>query len=179
MSTSALLPEKLNFKKEEGYIQYSFKWWRLSHLGLAFFVLLWDGFLIFWHTIAWSQGEILMMAFASIHTLIGLVLTYSLIAQIFNRTDIVIDQDYLDIHKYPIPWMGNKSIPVSSIKQLFVKKSRMVKNGKVLYTHSLYAALPDRRKVKLLSREDDKEILHFLEKEIESVLKIEDRKMLD
>jgi hypothetical protein len=172
-----IFPEKLNYQRGDGYIQYSYKWWRPSHFALAFFVILWDGFLVFWHTTAWSQGEVLMMVFAILHTLVGIGLTYFLIAQIFNRTDVVIDQEYLDIHNYPIPWTGNRSIPVEDIGQLFVKDSKNIQNGKVNYTHSLYALLPGGKKQQLISREGDKEIINFLEKEIEIVLNIEDKKI--
>ncbi len=99
----------------------SWRWWRLQYVFLIFFCCAWDGFLVFWYSFAlFAHGPsgvfgMLMILFPIIHVAVGVGLTYFVIAAMFNRTWIVCDGDTLAIRHGPVPWAGNRSLPLHDL----------------------------------------------------------------
>lgn len=89
-------------------------------LGMVFFCVFWDGFLIVWYTAALGEnGNWFMAAFPIFHLAVGVGMTYSMIAHFFNRTEITLDDGELEVYQGPIPWPGNTTLKTGSILQLY------------------------------------------------------------
>jgi predicted Zn finger-like uncharacterized protein len=91
-------------------------WFQPALFGLAFFCVFWDGFLVFWYSMAFAQrpaGNMMWMPilFPLLHVAVGVVLTYSTVAGFLNSTRILIDGEFVHIRHQPVPWRGNLDLP--------------------------------------------------------------------
>lgn len=150
------------------------RWFHKGLLPMAFFCLLWDGFLLFWYWGALRGGAPVAMLLAPIvHVIAGVVLTCGLIAGLVNRTEITFDRRQLSVWHGPLPWWGNRRLPLSEVRQLYTKASNIKKNGRP--TYHLFYVTRDGRSKKLLSGLDAAETALFIEQQIEGWLNIPDQ----
>src|SRR5690606_5247899 len=90
----ATLPDWLRVGQGGGGLVFTRRWFQPVFLFLAFFCLMWDGFLVVWYGIAFAtlgtaKGPGLMMfVFPLIHVAVGVGLTYYTICGFFNRTEV-------------------------------------------------------------------------------------------
>lgn len=50
---------------------------------------------------------------------ISVGLTYFVVCTFFNRTVVSISHEFLEVKHGPLPWMGNRRIPVGEVAQLY------------------------------------------------------------
>jgi sporulation protein YlmC with PRC-barrel domain len=171
----AALPRRFQLEDDGTATRISWRWFRPSHLALAGFCVVWDGFLLVWYTIALSRSEWLMVVFPVLHVLAGLGLTYSTLAGFLNRTHIEVRRDELTIRHGPLPWRGNQTLSRRSLTQLYgeeiIQRSKGQRTGTV---YNLMALDREGRKVKLLTDLAEKEQVLYLEQALERRLGIED-----
>ncbi len=115
-----------------------------------------------------------MAAFGIIHAIVGIVLTYYLIAGYINKTVIEVNSMFLSVRHRPLPFLGNKKIQSQDIKQLYSKE--MIHRGKngINYTYEIHAVLDNDKRIKVVSGMPRSEQALFIEQEIEKYLKIRD-----
>ena len=143
-------------------------------IGLAIFCVFWDGFLFFWYWIALRTGAGKEMFLGPIlHVLVGAGITYGVLAGFINRTVISFDRQQLSVRHGPLPWWGNRAVPIREIRQLFTKESNVKKNG--ASTYNLFYTTADGRAKKLLSGLDSPDTVVFIEQQIEGWLNISDQ----
>lgn len=170
-----LLPQKFNVDKTYSELGISYSWFSPVIIFLAFFCFFWDGFLFVWYAIAFSQKEWFMALFATLHTLVGIGLTYYVIACFFNRTRIMVMFDKLIIQHGPVPLKKNHTIESKDIKQLYCKKEdTRGSRGRSSTTYEVHAELTSGEHIKLLDGLERFEEARYIEQEIEKFLKIED-----
>lgn len=129
--------------------------------------------MVVWMSIALTQGQWMMAAFGSIHATVGLGLIYFCVASFINKTDVSVDTNYLTVQHYPMPWLGSQKIRVHDISQLYCKEHiTRGKNGTNV-SYRLHAVLQNGRDRKLLSGLSDDNQARFIEREMESVLGLE------
>jgi hypothetical protein len=170
------VPMPARFRVEDlgGTLTIEYNWWTPAILFLVFFAVLWNGFMIGWHTIALSTGAWFMSAFGLLHTAVGVGLIYVCLACILNTTTIRVDTGELSIRHKPMPWRGNRSLNSRDIQQLYVKSHvSHSKNGSTT-TYQLHAVMSDGRREKLLTGLSEQDQALYLEQEIERHLRIED-----
>ncbi len=169
------MPKSLSIDRTGKSIKMTLSWYNVSVLFLASFCLFWDGFMVMWYLIALTQGEIIMALFGTIHAMIGLGMTYYCIACCFNTTVIELDGAYFRITHGPVPWWGNKELPLSKVKQLYT--TERVTRGKhgPNYTYKLNAIMSNGEKEELMSGLSEVEQALFLEQEAERFLGIDDQ----
>ncbi len=99
------------------------RWFHPSAFGLLFFCIFWDGFLVFWYAMAFNalfQGKgafvWVPILFPILHVAVGVGLTYTVVATILNKTQILVDGDTLHIRHRPILWGGNHDLPLAEIR---------------------------------------------------------------
>lgn len=166
-----MFDKKLNYYEDDYQFSASFKWFTPVAFFLLFFCIAWDSFLLFWYSIALSGNAPWIMAvFPILHVAAGIGLTYYTICLFFNRTDISIADQQLDIHHSPIPWWkGNVNLPTKDIKQIYVKeKINSNKNGGQTRSYVLNCKMMDGSDKKLLNvgvldAQQAKELEHRLE----------------
>lgn len=173
MSKIVPLPKNIEVLFDRETIIIRRKWFNPVAFFFAFFTLFWNGFMIFWMTMALSKGAWQMAAFGSLHACVGLGLAYFTLSSFINKTDVSIDPRHLTVRHYPLPWFGGKKIPVHSIKQIYAReKITRNKNGASV-SYPLYVITNDNKEEKLLSGLPEISQAKFVENEIEKVLGLE------
>ena len=144
-------------------------------IGLAFFCVLWDGFLAVWYVAAIASGEIAMILFPILHLAVGAAITYVVVASFLNRTRIEVAPDGLTIRHGPVPWRGNRTIAPFDLEQLYTKER--IHRGKrgTWNTYELWARVRGDPDAKLLSGLEDRDQALFIEGAVEERLRIADR----
>lgn len=151
------------------------RWFGPKFIFLIVFCALWDGFMLTWFGIAISQKQWTMAAFGTIHGLVGVGLTYYLIAGLLNSTTITVLNGLLKIVHGPVRVPGNREIKADALQQLYTKQVvHHSKNG-VSIGYELRAKTADGRDEKLLGSLDKQEQSLFIEQQIEEFLGITDR----
>jgi hypothetical protein len=138
--------------REEGSVTVVRRWFSPHIIFLAFFCIVWDGFLISWYSNLTSTPNSFSQIFALfplVHVAVGVGLTYSTIAGFFNRTTLTLDERTLSVRHGPLPWKGNHTLAREDIQQLYCEhRVRHGKNGPS-HTYYLSAMLIDGRSVRL------------------------------
>jgi hypothetical protein len=105
--------------------------------------------------------------------LAALAFTYYAAAQLANRTVVQVTPQVLSIRHGPLLWPGNRTIPISNVKQIYCRETlNRDYEGDNWVTYTLAAALEDGREVVLLRRIGSPDASHFLEREVQSSLGI-------
>jgi len=101
------------------------RWFDRSLFGMLFFCIAWDSFLIFWYSLALTKGAPwIAVVFPIAHLSAGIWLTYFVIAGFLNQTTITLTSEALRVRHRPVPWWGNRDLPVESIEQLYCREKR-------------------------------------------------------
>lgn len=106
---------------------------------------------------------------------------YYSIANLINKTIIIVSEKYLKIRIYPLPWLGNKTFDVKQMTQFYVKKvtSSSHSAGKTSSTISypLYVVLTNGNHQKVIDglAIPNIEIAKMVEQKIEKYLDIENK----
>lgn len=172
---SVELPATIHVQDAGKTLHVSLRWRHWKFYPLAFFCVLWDGFMIFWFTMAIASGAWPMALFGSLHAAVGVALTYYTVCGFVNRTTVYVGDGRIAVAHEPLPWPGARDIALDELEQLFCEERiHRTKNG-TSYTYELHAILRDGNRIKLLSGLNAPEEAFFLEQEMERFLGIEDR----
>lgn len=172
----------LGDKKLEVYEDYrsmgiTLKWFTPMAFFLLFFSFAWNGFLVFWYSMAFTgEAPWIMILFPVLHVAVGFYLIYYTLCLFFNKTNIDIAGDYLTVKHSPIPWWrGNRRVPTNAIEQLYVtEKKSQGKNG-TQFKYQLRARLYDKNDVELLALDEvSPEELQQIEEHLERFIGIND-----
>lgn len=153
------------------------RWFGPVAIFLLFFAIFWDGFLVVWYFIAFTDDSapLMMKLFPILHVLVGLGLTYVVVAMFVNTTKITVDLNRFTIEHGPMPWPGNRTLDPAQIDQLYCKeKISRNKNG-VSYSYELHARTIGGETKKLVSGMQKPEQALFLEQELERWLGLKDQ----
>jgi hypothetical protein len=176
-------PEKLLVEDTGGGLRISWSWWSPVFLFLVLFCIAWDGFLIFWYQMAFGMNAPwIFKVFPLIHLAVGVGLTYFTIAGFLNRTTIEVAGDVLTVRHGPLPWPGNRTVPVADVEQFYCQEKTHVgrhsgphySHPTVSWTYQVCAVLKDGHKVTVLSGLHDKDRALFIEQQLEEYLDIPD-----
>lgn len=169
-------PSKFKVREREGELEISWRWFNPGLIFLAFFCTAWDGFLVFWYTMAFKAGppgafKLLPILFPIAHVAVGVGLTYATLAGFWNRTTVSVTRQRLSIHHGPIPWKGNRTIPAAELRQLYATlRPGARRNNSPGF--QLLAVTRAGEEIRLLSGLDDETQARFLEQRLESFLGI-------
>ena len=172
----APVPESVVVEHSPDGLVLSYTWFSWRYIALAVFALFWDGFLVFWYSMAFSQdAPWIMFVFPLIHVSVGIGITYSALTGFYNKTTITVGMGQLSIKHTPFPWPGNRIVPASDITQLY-SEERITRSNNVPHTtYQLSAISNQNRKIKLLSGLNSSDEVRFFEHQIEEQLGIQDR----
>lgn len=169
-------PESVKIERETDRVRMIHRWFSFKYIPLAFFALAWDVFLIFWYGMAFTTGPPwIMICFPIAHVAVGVGLTYSVLTGFFNRTIVELTRDELAVWFEPLPWLGEKTLPVAEISQFYCKKKVSQNSKGTSVNYALHAVMRDGKDVKLLENFDSPEIAQFIEQQLETWMKIPDR----
>ncbi len=176
----APLPERVRVSREGGVLALSYRWFSPMQFFQLFFVIVWDGFLVFWYRTVLAQSATAsnpMIWFPLLHVAVGIGLTYSTAAGFLNRTLVTVGGGQVVVRHGPVPWLGNKDVAASEIRQLYREETRSYSRGGSRSKFQLSAVTTDNRLLRIISNVPSADIALYLEQEIEKELGIEDRKV--
>jgi hypothetical protein len=172
----APIPDHITMEHTPGGLTFTYNWFSAGYIFLAMFALFWDGFLVFWYSIAFSQGAPwIMFVFPLIHVSVGVGLTYTALAGFYNRTIVTVGMGKFSIQHTPLPWPGNRMIPATDLIQLYSEERVTRSNNGTRITYQLSAISTQNKKIKLLSGLNSPDEARYLEHAIEEQLGIKDR----
>lgn len=170
------MPKGYSMENEGADLVITRRWLSWKYVAMLVFCVFWDGFLVFWYTMAFTKGgPLVMKLFPVLHVAVGVFLTYTTMAGFLNRTRITLNTLELRIKHYPLPWPGNKVVQRQEIEQLFSEKIMHSSRNGLSYTYNLLAVKAGGGSLKLVSGMDKPEDALFLEQKIEGFLGITDR----
>ncbi len=145
------------------------KWLGPEIYFLFFFCLAWNGFMIFFISLARTFSFIMIP-----HLTVGIVVAYAALAHLFNTTTITILYDAISLRHAPVPVLGGKTIARGDIQQLYSKET--VSHGKHndTYTYGVNVILNGGGDIELIGGFQGKEDAIFIEQQIEKRLGISD-----
>jgi len=170
-------PNSIALDQTSSGIRMTYRWFTPMLIFLACFCVAWDGFLVVWYSIGIGGAfigaprfvSLLFMLFPIGHVAVGVALTYYTLAGFLNRTLVDISQDELRVWHGPVPWKGNKLIPVAELDTIF----STIKLGGSQKTQGLFcvsALLKDGRTETLLSGLPSAQEPRYIERTIEEFL---------
>jgi hypothetical protein len=173
------IPKEITVEKIGNGLRITRRWFSLKYIPLAFFCIAWDSFLCFWYGFALAPGlpglaRLLVVVFPIAHLAIGAGLTYTTLAGFLNRTILEMDNKTFKVHHKPLPWLGEVNVPIKDLKQLYCKEDRGSGDDSSS-TYNLNAVLNNGRKIELLSNLDSPDIALFVERQVETWLRIPDQ----
>ena len=170
-------PKGIDVQDWDGNLRITRRWFSPVFIFMIFFCVAWDGFLVFWYSIAITQDDVpwIMVVFPVAHVAVGIGLTYFTLCGFLNRTIITVDGGRLTVRHTPLPWPGNRSLDTADVKQLYCR--RRIRNGRngSSETYDLHLITSNNAKIKLASGLEDPEQALFLEQRIEQYLGIQDQ----
>jgi hypothetical protein len=172
----APLPSRVSVADTGAGVELRLRWFTPVFLFLLAFCVAWDGFLVFWYSLAMREGAPWIMAvFPLLHVAAGAALTYVTLTGFVNSTVVRVDRGRLSVRHGPLPWAGNRDYADGEVEQLYCKER--VQRGKrsEQTTYEVWAVLAGGRSVKLLSAVGGDEQALFLEQRLERALGLQDR----
>ncbi|HBG61121.1 MAG: hypothetical protein A2Y03_08565 [Omnitrophica WOR_2 bacterium GWF2_38_59] len=168
------MPKGILMKKDLGKLVIERKWFSPVIIFMTFFCLFWDGFMITWYTIAITQGQIIMALFGTLHALVGICLTYFVIAGYINKTYITVTSQIFEIKHKPMPFPGAMSLSARDLKQLYSKERISHGDHGTSCTYEVHAKTNSSENIKLIDNLMTSEQALYIEQEVESFLRIDD-----
>ena len=171
------LPRGIQVQELGSTLEITRRWFSPVFLFLAFFCVMWNGFMLVWHGMALASGAWFMSLFGLLHTAVGVWLLYYTLAGFLNTTTIRVQWDELEVRHGPVPWPGNKTLSARDLEQFYCQeKINRGKNG-VQYAYQVLALRKDHVRETLLTGLSDVDQALYIEQELERFLRIEDRPM--
>lgn len=170
--------EAAGARPDPGELLVRRRWLRAQHFFLLFFCIAWDGFLVFWYVGITGSGDApwLHYVFPIAHIAAGAFLTYQVLTGFLNTTRVRIAGGTLSVRHGPLPWPGNRDLPVASLRQLTVRrKVTHGRKGGSRIAWAVHAETEDHTDVPILTGLESEEQARYLEWVIEDHLGIEDR----
>lgn len=148
------------------------RWFGPHYLFLVFFCIGWDSFLVFWYSRPVNNWFFYVFPIA--HLAMGVSLTYYTLAGLLNKTTLRIAKGVLSVRHGPLPWRGNRRLPVDRIRQLYVRKRVHEGQESKSVTYDVHVEDDQLARVKLLTGLHSLEQAEFIEWVVEDHLGIED-----
>ncbi|HVW02406.1 MAG TPA: hypothetical protein VHB77_18775 [Planctomycetaceae bacterium] len=172
-------PDSVHVDEWQNELVLTRRWFTPVLFFLAFFCVAWDSFLIFWYWMGLTNmGDmgpmrLIFLIFPICHVAVGVGLTYTTVAGFFNRTIIRVNRNELTIWHGPIPWAGNRTLSVESIRQLYTRVGVPSANQQnVQANFQVYVLLANGRSEKLLWLPDVQQA-EFIRQKIENFIGLE------
>jgi len=174
-SLAVAQPERWQVEATPGSLKVRWRWFTLPGLLLVPFTLFWNGVLLgmaFSASDGFQHPERLLVGLVVPHVWVGIGLAYFTVATFLNSTTVQVSEGVLHVRSGPLPWRGNRTIPVRELQQLFVMEKRANRGG---VSYELCGLLRNGKRQSLLSGLSDEGSARFLEVKLEQVMSIADQ----
>jgi hypothetical protein len=103
---------------------------------------------------------------------IGLFFVYATLAILLNRTIIKVTSEFITVRHGPLPWWGNRSLPIDELEELYCYKH--TRRDSVSVWYSVNALTKGAKKVDLVTDLHNVAEALFIKQELKRWLKIDD-----
>jgi hypothetical protein len=171
------LPSGIQVHSNARELRLVLRWFTPMYIFMAFFAIMWNGFLVFWYAMAFG-GPLIFQLFPLLHVAVGIGLAYGTVAGFLNSTTITVERGHLSVRHGPVPWTGNRDLPAEDVEQLYCQEHVTHSRNGTTVRYSVQAvAKESRRKIKLVSGLVDRDHAMFIENQVEQKLAITDRRV--
>lgn len=169
------MPQGIMVDESMGELKITRKWFSpVQTFPIAFFAVIWNGFMIIWYGAAFASGEGQMALCGTLHLAVGLFLIYWVASSFLNSTIMTVNAEHIDIKHGPIPAMGNKTLTAVEVAQIYCKENVNRGRRSTSVTYEVAAIMQDQRRESLLTGLYNPEQALYIEQEVERFLGIED-----
>ena len=113
-----------------------------------------------------------------LHVAFGMVANYQTLANLLNRTRIIVANGEITVRQWPVPWLGNQRLTRADFRQFYREETLpiMRRYGR---TPSYHVSLvtPDNYKMRLVSNVPAADLALYIEQAVEKELGVQDRKV--
>lgn len=170
------LPKRFSVQMDPDGLVITRRWFSPVVFFLLFFCVFWDGFLLVWYFMAFTQnGPLMMKLFPLLHVAVGLGLTYATLTAFVNKTTIRVNYTEIAVRHGPLPWPGNKSLPRSEVEQLFCQEKMSRGESGYSSNYEVGTIGMGGKRDKIVTGLTSPEQALFIEQQIEGYLGIRDR----
>jgi hypothetical protein len=138
--------------------------------------LIWNFFVVLWYLNALHNGGPMMWLAILItlpHGAIGLLLVYGTLAGLLNRTVVKVTSEFVTARNGPVPWWGNRRLPIDEIERLFCDRDPDAADSRSSNVCRVNAQTKAGSQVDLVTELDRAQAL-FIKQELERWLNSED-----
>lgn len=171
------LPEGIDILKLTHELTLYIKWSNAFNKFLLLFAAIWNSVVLLFVIIAIATGTWIILLFISIHLSVAIGLSYYLIAQWLNTTQISVTGQRLAITHQPVwvPLYKNREIDSTSIKQLFCSQYEAGKvNNRPQYAYEVKLITQSGEEIRLMHGLKKAVQAQYIEQQIEQYLRIKD-----
>jgi hypothetical protein len=165
------------FVKDKGSsLRVGCRWIWSRFTGAATMCLVWNCFVVLWYWNALQNGG--RMGWLAIlitipHGAIGALLVYATLAGFLNRTVIKVTSELLTVRHGPVPWWGNRRLPIDELERLYCDQDTDSAERGHRYVYRVNALTKGASKVDLVTELDRAQAL-FIKQELARWLNIDD-----
>jgi hypothetical protein len=183
-NTKSLKPEVFEIPKGIDIEKYSFelkiiyKAQGFSKYFLTLFSLFWNGIVGIFVLISLFSGSYEILLFISIHLAIGIGMAYYTLSLYLNKNKIIVNSNGLSTTYGPMrfPFRKDQSVAITDINQIYCRKYSMgTVNGVPQYGYKVALLKNDGQAISIMKALKTYQHALYLEQQIESYLKIEDK----
>jgi hypothetical protein len=113
-------PSHFSFDDDGSTLRISFRWiWRRFRKAVFYFA--WTScvaFLCYWVTLNGRWWWLLVLTYMPLAAG-GVFVFYMTLAALLNRTVVKVTSELLTIRHGPVPWWGNRSLPIDQLERLY------------------------------------------------------------
>ncbi len=142
------LPEGISLEDQIGKRIITYQWYSNFYIPLFIFFLVWDGASLydFIQAILHHSPNIwASLLCASPHILVGLFMTYYLVAIVVNQTIIEMENAELRLTHTPLPWRGNQTVSMFDVQRIECEPARLGSRHSRSVDIALYLKSGERR----------------------------------
>ena len=173
------LPEKIELVDHGSYIEIVRTWFGKRYVIIAAIAVFWNGFLVSFYGRLPPDAHLMAFLFPLIHVGVGVGLIYSALAGFFNHTHIFVSPLLMEVRHRPLPWLGNKKVDATELKQLYAKDKISKSHdgdgvGRTTVTYEVRAVTNGGQNIRIVGGLATQEQALAIEQQIEKYLKLKD-----
>lgn len=168
------MPRQWTLTNYDEYIHMQKTWFGASTIFMSVFFAIWVGAAIYMFGLMGNNFSRMDGAFGLIIPVVfGLAtlgFAYANVANYFNKTDIFVSADLMEIKIGPMPWPGNKRLETKNIVEFYVKTVVSGSGNKRSVDYQIWYRREDGKRLKFLSGFSYPETAEFIERKLEDYL---------
>ena len=174
-----MIPPAIELLKTFSMMEVTIKWWKATSQWFMWFSFFWTAVTILIIVLSLFSGNNILLFSTIPFAILGLIMFYSGICYLVNRTYITVDSQKISIEHRPMKFLDQKDqhFPSDQVRQLFVTRYKVANKKSPVYEYAVELKLKSNKTVRLINQLKTSETAEYIEQQIEHFLEIKDRKI--